>query len=45
MMPPVSVARSTMKAGWNRSWQYQSTSPRTSRPSASVLMISTVWPE
>ena len=42
---PVSVARLTMKSGLKRSCVYQSTSARTSRPSASVLMISMVWPE
>ncbi len=44
-MAPVRVARSTMKRGSNFSWQYQSTSASTRRPSASVLMTSTVWPE
>ena len=45
MIAPVSVARSIMDFGLKRSCTYQSTSARTSRPSASVLMISIVWPD
>ncbi len=44
MIAPVSVARSMMPAGLNRSCVYQSTSHRTKRPSASVLMTSIVSP-
>ena len=44
MIAPVSVARSTMNFGLNFFATYQSTSASTSRPSASVLMISMVWP-
>ena len=44
-MAPVSVARSTMNFGLNFSLTYQSTSASTRRPSASVLMISMVWPD
>ncbi len=44
-MAPVSVARSTMNFGLNFFATYQSTSASTSRPSASVLMISMVWPD
>ena len=45
MMAPVSVARSTMNFGLKRSWQYQSASASTRRPSASVLITSMVWPD
>ena len=45
MIAPVRVARSTMNFGLKRSWQYQSTSASTRRPSASVLMTSMVWPD
>ena len=45
MIAPVSVARSTMNFGLNFLVTYQSTSASTSRPSASVLMISMVWPD
>ena len=45
MIAPVSVARSTMNFGLNFFATYQSTSASTSRPSASVLMISMVWPD
>ena len=45
MIAPVSVARSTMNLGLNFFATYQSTSASTSRPSASVLMISMVWPD
>ena len=45
MMAPVSVARSTMNFGLKRSAAYQITSASTRRPSASVLMISMVWPD
>ena len=34
-----------MNFGLKRSCTYQSTSARTRRPSASVLMISIVWPD
>jgi hypothetical protein len=44
MQAPVSVARSTIIAGLSVSTPQASTSPRTSRPSASVLVISTVLP-
>mmetsp|Transcript_24059 Transcript_24059/g.44300 ORF Transcript_24059/g.44300 Transcript_24059/m.44300 type:complete len:238 (-) Transcript_24059:5924-6637(-) len=43
-MAPVRVARSIMPAGAKRSCAYHITSHRTKRPSASVLMISTVSP-
>src|SRR5271169_3502183 len=42
---PVSVARSIMNRGLKRSWQYHSASASTRRPSASVLITSTVWPD
>ena len=45
IMAPVRVARSIMNFGLNRSWQYQRQSARTRRPSASVLRISTDWPD
>ena len=45
MIAPVSVARSTMNLGLNFLATYQSTSASTSRPSASVLMISMVCPD
>ena len=45
MIAPVSVARSTMNFGLNFLATYQSTSASTRRPSASVLMISMVWPD
>ncbi len=45
MIAPVRVARLTMKRGWNSSLQYQSASPSTRRPSASVLSTSMVWPD
>ena len=45
MMAPVSVARSTMNFGLKRLAAYQITSASTRRPSASVLMISMVWPD
>ena len=45
MIAPVSVARSIMNFGWKRFWQYQTASARTRRPSASVLITSTVWPD
>ncbi len=45
MMAPVRVARSTMNFGLNVLATYQSTSASTRRPSASVLMISMVWPD
>ena len=45
MIAPVRVARSTISCGLKRSWQYQSASARTSRPSASVLSTSIVWPD
>ena len=45
MIAPVSVARSTMNLGLNFFATYQSTSASTSRPSASVLMISMVCPD
>ncbi|MNS94836.1 hypothetical protein D3C72_1290630 [compost metagenome] len=45
VMAPVSVARFTMNFGLKRSLVYQSASARTNRPSASVLMISMVWPD
>src|ERR1700692_4878287 len=45
MIAPVSVARSTMNFGLNFFATYQSTSASTKRPSASVLMISMVWPD
>ena len=45
MMAPVSVARLTMNFGWKRSLAYQSASASTSRPSASVLSTSIVWPD
>src|SRR3981189_207781 len=45
MIPPGSVARCTMNFGLNFFATYQSTSASTSRPSASVLMISMVWPD
>ena len=45
MIAPVRVARSTMNFGLKRSLQYQSASASTRRPSASVLMISMVWPD
>ena len=45
MMAPVSVAKSMRTWGLKRFWQYQSASARTSRPSASVLMTSMVWPD
>jgi hypothetical protein len=45
MIAPVRVARSTMNFGLKRSWQYQTASASTRRPSASVLMISIVWPD
>ena len=44
MQAPVSVATSTMAAGLKVRADQASTSPSTSRPSASVLVISTVWP-
>ena len=45
MMAPVRVARSMMNRGLKRSLQYHSASARTSRPSASVLSTSMVWPD
>ncbi len=45
MMAPVSVARSIMNFGLKRCAAYQMTSASTSRPSASVLMISMVCPD
>ena len=42
---PVSVARSTMAAGLKWCCAYVMTSASTNRPSASVLIISTVWPD
>ena len=45
MTAPVRVARSTISFGLKRSWQYHSTSARTSRPSASVFNTSIVWPD
>ncbi len=45
MIAPVRVARSTMNFGLNFFATYQSTSASTRRPSASVLMISMVWPD
>ena len=45
MIAPVRVARSTISCGLKRSWQYHSASARTSRPSASVLSTSIVWPD
>src|SRR5260370_54365 len=45
VVAPVSVARSIMNFGLNRLLAYHSTSASTSRPSASVLMISMVWPD
>src|SRR5204862_141269 len=45
MIAPVRVARSIMNLGLNFFATYQSTSARTSRPSASVLMISMVCPD
>ena len=45
MIAPVSVARSTMNRGLNLSCAYHSASASTRRPSASVLMISIVWPD
>ena len=45
MIAPVRVARSIMTRGWKRPWQYQSASASTRRPSASVLIISTVCPD
>ena len=42
MIAPVNVARSTMNLGLKRCWQYQIASARTRRPSASVLITSTV---
>ena len=44
MIAPVSVARLITPVGSNRSCAYHRTSARTKRPSASVLMISTVSP-
>ena len=45
MTAPVRVARSTISFGLKRSWQYHSTSARTSRPSASVFSTSIVCPD
>ena len=45
MIAPVSVARSTMNFGLYFCATYHSTSASTRRPSASVLMISMVWPD
>ena len=45
MIAPVRVARSIMNCGLKRSWQYHSASASTSRPSASVLSTSMVWPD
>ena len=44
MIAPVSVARLITPVGLNRSCAYQSTSARTKRPSASVLITSIVSP-
>ena len=45
MMAPVRVESSTMACGLNFSCAYHMASHRISRPSASVLMTSTVWPD
>ena len=45
MMAPVSVESSTMACGLNFSCAYHMASHRIRRPSASVLMTSTVWPD
>ena len=45
MIAPVSVARLIMNCGLKVSCVYQSASASTSRPSASVLMTSMVWPD
>ena len=44
-MAPVRVESSTMACGLNFSWAYHMASHRISRPSASVLITSTVWPD
>src|SRR6185369_10401827 len=45
MMAPVKVARSIIAAGLKRPRAYHRASASTSRPSASVLITSIVWPD